>query len=430
MSLVQLRSPKATAAVAVKTTVPVQPRLAGPPLRIVMVIPYDVEKQPFTIRTHRYAQELVDRGHHVEVYYWGKKDGVVVHAKLPSSVQYTRVRFRYVSTLKQLLDAVQNADVVHFQKSLMHSSIPAVAFAKWFGKPLYQDWDDYESFFWLQTVRDRLAQRAPVTKVLGAMARLVTTTTAEWLIPKVSDTIGTSASELRFRSVKWGAEPGMIFPARVGVDIEDFGPHRRDEQLRNQLGLTGYKAVLLSGSFDLEPDLRFFADSLTHLFASTKDAKAWIVGGGFGRKRLVELVAERGLRDRVVFTNDFVPFADMPRYVASADIAALPFRDNEVNRAKSSLTLLECMASGLPVVTHDVGDVRWTMGEGGIIAPHGDPNAYAGELARLCASDEARQTMGAAGRKRVTEEFQWSRVVDGVEDAYRAAIRKHRRTHG
>ncbi|MET0389359.1 MAG: glycosyltransferase, partial [Polyangiales bacterium] len=133
-----------------------------------------------------------------------------------------------------------------------------------------------------------------------------------------------------------------------------------------------------------------------------------------------------GLADYVVFSNGLVPFSEMPCYVASAELAALPFRDNAINRGKSSLTLLECMASGVPVVTHDVGDIGWMLGQGGELAHLDDPRDFGQRMAVLLSHPERRQQLGAAGRSRAELLFGWGGSVDYLEKAYHFAINRRR----
>lgn len=412
------------------------PSAAGAtPLRVLMITPYDLQRQPFTIRTIRFAEELAVRGHQVTVFHHLKKGAfaranpVLVHTRPPQNVRVevlNGVMRLFPSAWARVAEAVKQADVVHFQKSLNSSALPAMTLARLYDRPLHQDWDDYESFFWWQTFRDAHQRGAPATLRGLALMRAANTAVLEWAIPKVVDTIGTSALELRQRSVELGADPGDVFPARVGVDADVFTPAVRDARLRGELGLGEHPTVLYAGSLDIETDLRFFVAALKSLFAAASQARCLVVGAGFGRPSFVKMLSDNGLTDRVKLTQGFVPFADMPRYLASCDLAALPFRDTRINRAKSSLTLMECMAAGLAVVTHDVGEVRWVLGPGGVIAPLDDAGAFGAHLAQLALDGARRAELGRAGRARVSEHFSWQQTVDHLEAAYRAAIARHR----
>lgn len=404
-------------------------------LKIVMVIPYDPFYQPFVIRSLRFAEELAKRGHSVQYFYdtmRPSKRGNRLRDALPPAIVARPCSWHVPREFLALRRAIAECDVVHFQKAKPPHSWAALSLAAAHGKPIHQDWDDDEAAFWLQTLRDRLATlalRAPSSMLLAGKAGLIAALSGatEWAIPKLVDSVGGATIALRQKSEHWGADKGAIFPARVGVDTETFAPTHRDPLLRAKLGLTG-PTVLYSGSFDVRPDLDFFVSALADLARRVPEARCLVLGGGFGRAHFVQLLERAGLRERVVLSDGLVPFSEMPRYVASCDVAALPFRDNAINRGKSSLTLLECMASGLPVVTHDVGDIGWMVGSGGELAKADDPIDFGARLARLLQSSVERKKLADAGRKRAESMFGWSGSVDYLEKAYRYAIAHHHAT--
>src|SRR5664279_3952335 len=128
----------------------------NPPLRIVMLIPYDLEFQPFTVRSATFATELVARGHHVRIFYRAKpasRRGGRALRSLPEGCDARPLRAFSAGSWRALRDALRGADVVHFQKSLPHTTQIALV-AGWIGKPLHQHWDDYEFAFWSQASRD------------------------------------------------------------------------------------------------------------------------------------------------------------------------------------------------------------------------------------------------------------------------------------
>jgi glycosyltransferase involved in cell wall biosynthesis len=404
-------------------------------LRVVMLIPYDLEYQPFTIRTAMFASELVKRGYRVNIFHRRMRKsrrGNRVPSSLPEGCDVRDVPgILHPRAWRQMAQALRAADVVHFQKSLPPTTQDAIVLGRWFGKPVHQDWDDFEFAFWLQAARDAWQSDGSVLgrvrKAVPAVLKSLATGSMERIIPIAVDTVGGASMFLRRKSIEWGADPSDVFPARVGVDAKCFSPERRSDELRTRLGLTG-PTVLFAGSFDIQPDLLFFAESLRTLFREAPEAQCLIVGGGFGRNRLLEVLGIDARPGAIVMTDGLIARADMPRYVASCDFAALPFRDTPVNRSKSSLTLLESMASGLACVTHDVGDVGWMLGEGGVVAPAGDPEAFGKALATLAKDSTRRQELGRKARQRALERFTWEASVDHLEAAYMRARAKRART--
>jgi glycosyltransferase involved in cell wall biosynthesis len=109
--------------------------------------------------------------------------------------------------------------------------------------------------------------------------------------------------------------------------------------------------------------------------------------------------------------------SDVPDLLQAADLFAL----TSVSEA-ASLTLLEAMASGLPVVVTDVGGnpeiVRHE--QEGLLVPRGDAIATAAACRRLLEDPMSAAAMGAAGRARVEERYQLSRTIDRYLQLYRS----------
>jgi glycosyltransferase involved in cell wall biosynthesis len=93
---------------------------------------------------------------------------------------------------------------------------------------------------------------------------------------------------------------------------------------------------------------------------------------------------------------------EMPAEFSGADVFCLPSWWEAM-----PLSILEAMASGLPVVATDVGDIRRAVVDGvtGLVVPARDPEKLAAALEVLLTQPALRRRMGAAGRERVTGTF-------------------------
>jgi glycosyltransferase involved in cell wall biosynthesis len=120
----------------------------------------------------------------------------------------------------------------------------------------------------------------------------------------------------------------------------------------------------------------------------------------------------------------------MPAEFAAADLFCLPSWWEAM-----PLSVLEAMASGLPVVATDVGDVGRAVADGvtGHVVPVRNPEKLADALEPLLADTELRRRMGKAGRERVVEMFS-SEVtaanVSALYDELAPSARRRGRTGG
>jgi glycosyltransferase involved in cell wall biosynthesis len=103
------------------------------------------------------------------------------------------------------------------------------------------------------------------------------------------------------------------------------------------------------------------------------------------------------------------------------DVFALPSRYEGISN-----TIIEAMASGLPVVATRVGGNAELVieGETGMLVAAEDPNAMAAALHSYVASHERRRAHGAAGRARVEARFSLRNMVDGYLAVYDEVARR------
>jgi glycosyltransferase involved in cell wall biosynthesis len=123
-----------------------------------------------------------------------------------------------------------------------------------------------------------------------------------------------------------------------------------------------------------------------------------IVGDGPDRASLTALAAQQGIAELTTFTGQR---DDTPSLYASFDLFALT-SDTE----QMPLSVIEAMASGLPVVATDVGDVRTMLAaENAPFLGSRDDAAIAELLAALLASSAEWARIGAANRAKAERDF-------------------------
>lgn len=107
--------------------------------------------------------------------------------------------------------------------------------------------------------------------------------------------------------------------------------------------------------------------------------------------------------------------AEMSAAYADADVFCLPSWWEAM-----PLSVLEAMASGLPVVATDVGDIGRAVQDGttGFVVPAQDPARLADALESLLSDAGTRAAMGAASRRRVEDHFSADVTAHGIERIY------------
>ncbi len=109
---------------------------------------------------------------------------------------------------------------------------------------------------------------------------------------------------------------------------------------------------------------------------------------------------------------------DVPRLSAAFDLATLSSRGESFPNV-----IGEAMACGVPVAATDVGDVRFIVGDTGLVVPAGDPHALATAWRSLLAeSGEVRRRRGEAARARIWARFDLRAVVASYETLYEETL--------
>lgn len=232
-------------------------------------------------------------------------------------------------------------------------------------------------------------------------------------------------------SVKWavarreGQDPRGVEVIHNGVDTQSFRPARSRaevlarQQLRAELG-HGPEDVLLVcvGSFQPVKGQGSLLEAMVRLHQRAPRVRALLVGGRPDyRAHHVRLAERLGLSGAVQFLGERSDIAEILR---ASDIFVLPSWSEGFSNA-----VLEAMASGLPVVTTDVGGNRAAVTpELGAVVPPGDAARLARALEPLCLDDERRKKAGQAARRAAVEVFDLERMVDRYLASHREALRR------
>jgi glycosyltransferase involved in cell wall biosynthesis len=127
----------------------------------------------------------------------------------------------------------------------------------------------------------------------------------------------------------------------------------------------------------------------------------------------IALSQQLGLRDRVVFFHDWVPYAERENYLLEADIGLSLHRDVLETRFAFRTRLLDYMWAGLPIVASE-GDVlskyvrRWELGR---VVAAGDDEAVADAICALLETPELKEVYGPRF-DRLREDHRWENVAE------------------
>jgi L-malate glycosyltransferase len=186
---------------------------------------------------------------------------------------------------------------------------------------------------------------------------------------------------------------------------------------RRNLGLDGDPVTFMTvARLDPVKDLRTMLDAFSIVRGAMPDARLVIVGDGPERDALQGRAAAPDLAGAVRFAGyrgdvrSLLPAADV--YVSSSISEGV------------SITILEAMAAGIPVVATAVGGTPEVLvgGTGGALVPSRHPDALAASMLAFAADPRRRDEAGAAGRQRLRDHFTVDRMIDDYAGMYQRLI--------
>jgi phosphatidylinositol alpha-1,6-mannosyltransferase len=304
-----------------------------------------------------------------------------------SVLEYGRAFFR----LRRIIADVK-PDVIHCGKCLPEGLL-AAAFKRWRGIPflVYVHGEEL-------TLAHTSKQLTTLTQsVLGQSARV----------------IANSQHTKQILRNDWNVPDDRIAVLHPGVDTTRFVPAEPRADLRARLGWSGRRVILTVGALQKRKGQDMLIRALPAIRAKCPDVLYCIVGEGWERPYLDELVAAHGVADAVQFR----PIPEDDELVAcyqQCDLFALPNRQVGWDFEGFGIVLLEAQASGKPVVAGRSGGTAETLDPDvtGRLVDCESPEQLASAVAALLDDPGRRAVMGARAREWVVSRFDRSVLSD------------------
>ena len=223
---------------------------------------------------------------------------------------------------------------------------------------------------------------------------------------------------------KWGvpAEKIVVFPNVA--DVQRFRPDpEASSAVRSSLGIGADPLVIFVGNFYEWHDVPTLLEAFAQVLETHPEAHLLLVGDGARRSAMMERATELGIDHAVHFTG-MVPHDEVPRLLAAADVAVVPYPPMETDLWLSPLKLYEYMASGLAVIASNIGQLSEVIQDGGngVLVEPGDVPAMAVALHQLIADPFLRSQLGQQARKDAVQKHSWEHYLSRLERVFNTVI--------
>lgn len=218
-----------------------------------------------------------------------------------------------------------------------------------------------------------------------------------------------------FRYANWPSSLIAQFP--WGMERGAFTPD--GEKAAGYFSTLGAITCLCTRGWEPLYDVDVLLEAFALAYERNQNLRLLLLGDGSLREQILRSIEERKL-ERVVTTCGEAPPSEMPKWFRAADVY--------VSCAKSdgtSISLLEAMSTGLPVVVSDIPSNReWvTEGENGWLAAVGSSREFAGKMIRAAnLTAGQRQAIARRNQEIVSQRADWDRNFPRLMKLYDTVV--------
>jgi glycosyltransferase involved in cell wall biosynthesis len=207
-----------------------------------------------------------------------------------------------------------------------------------------------------------------------------------------------------------------IFVIPNGIDLNKFEYLPKDD-FYSKFGFgKNTKIILYVGTFRPVKGLKYLIEAMKII--DDKEKKLVIIGYGEEKTDLENLVKNLKLENCVTFIGK-TPNNEIIRYMASSDVFVLPSLSEGF-----PITILEAMASGLPIVATKVRGLPEILkdGQNGFLVEPANPEQIAEKVLLLLNDEKLRKIISKNNLEEV-KKYDWKIVIDKLENLYSDIIK-------
>ena len=236
--------------------------------------------------------------------------------------------------------------------------------------------------------------------------------------PLIHRYVALSLDLKRYLQEQIGVAEGKISHICNGVDTEKFIPSSVRERavLPGDFSRADKIVIGTVGRMEAVKDQITLAHAFVRLVkeypGGHENLRLIMVGDGALREPARSILEAAGLAQAAWLPGER---EDVPEILRALDVFVLPSLAEGISN-----TILEAMASGLPIVATDVGGTAELVDQGqtGFLVPRGEPGVLADAIRVYVDNPDLRRLHGDNARKRSEDEFSIDTMVQRYQDVY------------
>ncbi len=345
--------------------------------------------------------QLIERNHDVEIV--GPQLGDGIWEPIKEEYNYRGIKtgsliHQFPFAISDLLDQI-SGDIVYVSKPRTTSYGLGLLATLGRDRPLILDIDDWESGFRYKNGKFRA--------YIGGIPRLVGLNTHYYtrgweLLSGLADAITVSNS---FLQNQFGGE---IIPH--AKDTDKLDPSKYDKtSVRNELNLPlDDFIVMFSGTPRPHKGVDILAQAVSNI--DQQDITAVVVGAH--KSEYVDKIRQIG-RDSMTIKG-MQPFENIPKWLAAADVIAIPQKDNPATKGQLPSKVFDAMSMAKPIIATDVNDLSTILDGCGRIVEPGNVSQLQNTIIELYNNPKVQTRMGEEARKKCIKFYSYNAMAPKI----------------
>jgi glycogen(starch) synthase len=224
--------------------------------------------------------------------------------------------------------------------------------------------------------------------------------------------------------VRWafGLPEDKLIMVPNGVNIQEYTRNRNADlrQFRRKFALPEEKLVLYVGRLVFEKGTHVFVNAVPKILGKV-DAKFVVVGNGYMKEPLSNLVKGMGLVHKVMFTG-FVDDETLKNLQRCADVSVVPSLFEPFG-----IVALEAMAAKSPVVVSDTGGLSEIVEHdvNGVKVYPENPDSLAWGITKVLLDEKYANWIRNNAYKKVLGKYDWDKISQQTKNVYEAVLKEY-----
>jgi len=211
----------------------------------------------------------------------------------------------------------------------------------------------------------------------------------------------------------YNVDPSKIEVVHNGIDMDDWQTNHVIQNLEGLKG-DGSKVAIYAGRITIQKGPEYFLYAAQKVLKQLPNTYFVVSGSGDMEHQMINLAADLGISDRVLFTG-FLRGDDLKALYKSADLYVMPSVSEPFG-----LIALECMATDTPVIVSKQTGVSEVLTHA-LKVDFWDTDEMANKMLGILSHDSLMQTLKENGRSEV-EHISWHKAADKCVGIYNSLI--------